>query len=63
MNSELLRSAAEIAEANDVSFDIYDDLRSIPPYDDVRAAGLPDPVVKLIERIGKADAIVVAMPE
>jgi chromate reductase len=62
-NRALLRAAVGLAPEG-VTFDVYEDLALIPPYDDdVRAQGLPAPVVDLIARIAKADAILFATPE
>ncbi len=62
-NRALLRAAVDLAPEG-MTFDVYEDLGSIPPYDDdVRAQGLPATVVDLIARIGKADAILFATPE
>jgi chromate reductase, NAD(P)H dehydrogenase (quinone) len=62
-NTALLRAAREQAPA-DMSIDIYEDLASIPPYDDeVRAAGYPGPVVVLRKRVRAADALIFATPE
>jgi len=62
-NTELLRGLAALAPS-DVTFDIYEDLRNVPPYDDdVRAAGMPEVVTKLIDRVRVADAVVIAIPE
>jgi chromate reductase len=62
-NKALLRAAVELAPEG-MTFDVYEDLASIPPYDDdVRAQGLPAAVVDLIARIAKADAILFVTPE
>lgn len=62
-NSALVRAAVELAP-EDVTFDVYDELREIPSFDDdVRIAGLPASVERLGARIKAADALVIAMPE
>jgi chromate reductase len=63
LNRALLRAAVDLAPEG-MTFDVYEDLGSIPPYDDdVRAQGLPPTVVDLIARVAKADAILFATPE
>jgi chromate reductase len=62
-NARLLRHAAERAPAG-VEIEIWDGLKSIPPYDqddDVEPA--PAPVAELREAIGAADAVLIATPE
>jgi chromate reductase len=62
-NRSLLRAAVDLAPEG-MTFDVYEDLGSIPPYDDdLRAQGLPATVVDLIARIAKADAVLFATPE
>jgi chromate reductase, NAD(P)H dehydrogenase (quinone) len=61
----LLRSAIAIADDQEVPLTIdIADIREIPPYDeDVRLAGWPEPVQKLREAVGKADALLFVTPE
>lgn len=66
-NSALLRAAAAMAPQG-VTFDFYEDLGGLPPFDpgldldpaDYRA---PDPVVKLRDRLAAADALLICTPE
>ncbi len=63
LNRALLRAAVELAPEG-MTFDVYEDLGSLPPYnEDVRAQGLPATVVELVARIARADAILFATPE
>jgi chromate reductase len=62
-NTKLLRAAAELLPA-DVEFELYEDLKSVPPYDqddDVEPA--PAAVAALRAAIAGADAVLVATPE
>jgi chromate reductase len=64
-NTSLLRAAMAIAETEKLPlrFDIAD-IRGIPPFDeDVRAAGLPEPVQKFRDAIAAADAVLFVTPE
>ncbi len=61
-NAALLRCAQEMAP-DDVAIETYD-YSDIPLYNgDVEAAGFPASVVRLKERISKADAVLFAVPE
>ncbi len=61
-NTALLRCAAEVAPA-DVAVDIYD-FSDIPLYNgDLEASAYPAAATRLKERIGRADAILFAVPE
>lgn len=61
-NTAVLRAAVELAPEGMVIETA--DIRGIPLYDeDVRAVGLPEPVVKLRERIAAADALLIVTPE
>lgn len=64
-NTALLRAAAEIAESQELPLRIeIADLRPIPLYDeDLRAAGVPEPVEKLRAAVAAADAVLFATPE
>ena len=62
-NSRLLRHIAERAPAG-IELEIWDDLRSIPPYDaDDDLEPAPAPVAELRETIASADALLIATPE
>ncbi len=61
-NRGLLRAAAELAQA-DVALGILD-LTSLPLYNqDLEATGLPSAAARLRERVGVADALLIATPE
>jgi len=61
-NTALLRAAAGLAPEGMV-VDIHD-IRHVPLYDeDVRAAGLPEPVQRLRDAIAAADALLLVSPE
>jgi chromate reductase len=62
-NSALLCSAAELFP-EDVEFEVYDELRTVPPYDeddDIEPA--PAAVARLRDAIAGADAMLFATPE
>ena len=62
-NRALLRAAQELAPEG-MRIEIWDGLRSIPPYDqDQDAAGAPESVLELKRAIAEADALLVATPE
>jgi chromate reductase len=62
-NTRLLRHAAERAPEG-VEVELYDDLRSIPPYDeDDDTEPAPAPVAKLRRAVADADGILIATPE
>ena len=62
-NARLLRHLAEQAPAG-VELELYDALKSIPPYDEDDDTGTPPaPVAKLRAAIERADAILIATPE
>jgi chromate reductase len=62
-NSALLRAAKQAAPPG-VALDLYDGLRSIPPFDeDLELAGVPPAVAELSERVAAADALLIATPE
>ncbi len=61
-NSGLLRVALEVVPEG-MKIEVFD-LSSIPFYNaDVEAASVPDPVVDFKQRIGAADALLIATPE
>ena len=64
-NTMLLRAAAELLEAEGAELFIYDDLKSVPPYDedDDVAGGAPAEVERLRDAVAGADAVLFATPE
>jgi chromate reductase len=62
-NTRLLRHLAERASA-DLEIEIWDGLKSIPPYDEDDDTGLPPrPVAELRDAIAAADGLLFATPE
>ena len=62
-NTELLRAARELAPG-DVTIELYDDLESVPPYNEDRDTDeAPVEVARLREAIAGADAVLIATPE
>ena len=62
-NTKLLRAAEELVAAN-VRFEHYDELESVPPYNEDRdTQGAPPAVARLREAIAGADALLIATPE
>jgi chromate reductase len=62
-NSALLRAARKVTPAG-MDIDIYEGLRSIPPYDaDLDTEAPPEPVVDLRARVRAADGLLIATPE
>ena len=63
-NTKLLRAAGEMFEAAGVSFEIYDGLKAVPPYDedDDREAG-PATVEEIRAAVRQADAVFFSTPE
>ena len=63
-NTRLLRAAGEIVERQGAEFELFDDLKAIPPYDEDDDVGEgPGAVARLREAIAEADAILFATPE
>jgi len=62
LNTELLRLAAEELPAG-VELELYDELASIPPFDQDLVEFAPDEVGRLKDAVAGADAILVATPE
>jgi len=63
-NTKVLRASAECFDTGDVEFTLYDDLKSVPPYDeedDVEPA--PAAVSQLRDAVAGADAILFSTPE
>jgi len=62
-NAALIRAAAEMAPAC-LEMDVYEELSTMPHYnEDVRSAGEPPPVLRLKQRVERADAVLFATPE
>jgi chromate reductase, NAD(P)H dehydrogenase (quinone) len=63
-NAALLRAAGEVVEEHGASFELFDGLKAIPPYDedDDRGPG-PAAVARLREAIARADAVLFSTPE
>jgi chromate reductase, NAD(P)H dehydrogenase (quinone) len=62
LNTQLLRLAAEELPEG-VELELYEDLASIPPFDQDLVDLVPDEVERLKEAVAGADAILVATPE
>ena len=63
-NTQLLRAAAELFEAEGAEFVIYDGLKAVPPYDeDDDTPDAPAAVAQLRESVAGADAVLFATPE
>src|SRR5689334_20172798 len=63
-NTALLRHAGELIEAEGAEFEIYDGLRTIPPFDeDDEVGGGPVAVARLRAAVASADAVFFATPE
>ena len=61
-NSKLLRTAADLLPSG-VELEVFEDLKSIPPYDADDEATVDATVTALREAIADADAVLVATPE
>jgi chromate reductase len=62
-NTALLRAAAELAPS-DVQVELYEDLESLPPYNEDHDTDLPPAEVRrLREQIAAADAVLISTPE
>ena len=62
LNTQLLRLAAEELPES-VELELYDDLASIPPFDQDLVEVAPEEVGRLKDAVAGADAILVATPE
>jgi len=63
-NSALLRAAGQLVQAQGGGFEVFDGLKTIPPYDeDDDIAGGPPAVARLRQAIADADALLFATPE
>ncbi len=63
-NTRLLGAAGEIIRAHGSDFELFDDLRAIPPYcEDDDVGDGPAAVAGLKRAIGEADAVLFATPE
>jgi chromate reductase, NAD(P)H dehydrogenase (quinone) len=62
-NTKLLRNAEELL-GTDVDFELYDELESVPPYNEDRdGVDEPSAVAEMRARIEAADALLIATPE
>ncbi len=62
-NTALLQAAAELVEP-DETFELWQELREIPPYDeDIDVEPAPRAVASLRDAVAAADAILIATPE
>jgi chromate reductase len=63
-NTALLRHAGELIEAEGAEFEMYDGLRTIPPFDeDDEVESGPVAVARLRAAVARADAVFIATPE
>jgi chromate reductase len=63
-NTTLLRAAGELIEEQGAEFEVFDGLKTIPPYDEDDDAGLgPASVARFRRAIADADAVLFATPE
>jgi len=63
-NTALLRHAGQLLEAEGAQFDLYDELRTIPPFDeDDERNPAPAPVARLRAAVAGADAVFFTTPE
>jgi chromate reductase, NAD(P)H dehydrogenase (quinone) len=63
-NSALLRAAGALVEERGAEFEVFDDLKAIPPYDqDDDVGGGPEAVARFRRAIADADAVLFATPE
>jgi chromate reductase len=61
-NTNLLRSAAELAPA-DVELVLWDGLKDVPPFDEDDEASAPAAVARMRDAVAEADAVLFATPE
>jgi chromate reductase len=63
-NTKLLRAAGEMFEADGIQFEIYDDLKAVPPYDeDDDRDHAPATAAQLRAAVAGADAVFFSTPE
>jgi chromate reductase len=63
-NTVLLRAAGELVEEHEATFEIFDGLKAIPPYDEDDDVGAgPMAVARFRQAIAGADAVLFATPE
>ena len=63
-NTALLRHAGELIEAEGAEFELYDGLRTIPPFDEEdEVENGPVAVARLRAAVDRADAVFIATPE
>ena len=61
-NTALLRHASDVFEAEGAEFEIHDELRSIPPFDEDQEQNEPPAVAQLRAAVAAADAVFFATP-
>jgi chromate reductase len=62
-NTALLRQAGDVLEAEGAEFEIDDELRSIPPFDEDEEENEPLAVTRLRAAVAAADAVLFSTPE
>jgi chromate reductase, NAD(P)H dehydrogenase (quinone) len=62
-NTALLRHASDVFEAEGAGFEIDDELRSIPPFDEDEEENEPPAVARFRAAVAAADAVLFATPE
>ena len=63
-NTKLLRAAGEMFERYGIEFEVYEDLKHVPPYDeDDDREPAPAEVTRIREAVAGADAVFFATPE
>jgi chromate reductase, NAD(P)H dehydrogenase (quinone) len=62
-NTALLRHAGDLFAAEAVEYEIDDELRSIPPFDEDCEENEPRPVAQLRARVAASDAVLFSTPE
>jgi chromate reductase len=63
-NTRLLRAAGELVREHGAEFEVYNDLKAVPPYDEDDDVGSGPPAVAgLRQAIADADAVLFATPE
>src|SRR3954451_13621274 len=59
----ILRAARELAAEQHIEFDVYDELATLPHFNQDREYDPPVPVAELRQRIAAADAVLIVTPE
>jgi chromate reductase len=63
-NTKLLREAGKILSQRGATFELYDDLKQVPPYDeDDDHEAAPSAAVRLRTAVAEADALLFSTPE